>query len=206
MPEPLRVRHRLDQPLPVLDVTPKIADPRVENIAQRVLPQEQCTHDPHALGVLVFGPELTQVRNCVDGFLVFHHIGVKVFKRDIKVTADLHYDLLVLFYERNYGLPIVFGNILRFVLDSLLNGRHFLHNLFLTRLRLILRDSFLLGDPPRLFVVGAGGENNLRHDGLCVKGHDGAILLLLLDDPIEHAIVRLLVLLVRENILDLHLT
>ena len=56
MPETLWVSDRFRKPMPVFYVTPKVADPRVEDIAQRVFPEEQITQNPHAPSIFVVKP------------------------------------------------------------------------------------------------------------------------------------------------------
>lgn len=65
---------------------------------------------------------------------------------------------------------------------------------------LILRNPFLLGDPPGLFVkVGVEGE--LGEDRLGEIGDHGAVLLLFLDDFVEYASV-VIVVIVGEEVLE----
>ncbi len=47
MPEPIGLLDGLQQPIPILDMTTKVTNPRIENITQRILPQKQITQQSH---------------------------------------------------------------------------------------------------------------------------------------------------------------
>ena len=46
----------LHQPIPILDMTCIVTDPRIKNIAQSILSQKQVTQHPHTFGIVVVQP------------------------------------------------------------------------------------------------------------------------------------------------------
>lgn len=48
MPEGLRVADGLTEPMPVFDVAAEVANPRVEDIVEGILAEEEVADDPHA--------------------------------------------------------------------------------------------------------------------------------------------------------------
>ena len=185
MLEGLGVGHCLSQSMPVFDVGPEVADPRVENITKGVFSEEKVADYPHAFCILVVDPQSAQIGYGVDCFLELEHVVEEIVEGHLESIADLLDDSFILFDEGNDGLSIVFGDIFGLVLDRFLYDRYF----FLTSLGLILRDSFLLGDPPRLFVVVTSRKHHLWEYGMGLIRNKRAVSFLLLDELIEHAVV-----------------
>ena len=115
--------------------------------------------------------------------------------------ADLQHYFFVLLYKGYYRLAVIFWDVFCLILQLLL--RHFRPLvLLLFRTPLVLRHSLQLRYRPRLLI-------ELRQDILSewhlAKLHNAGVLLLLLDDAVEHAVVIVHLHVEREDIIDLHL-
>jgi len=62
----IRLLNGLREPVPVFYVTTEIADSWIENVAQRIFPQEQVAQKPHTFSVFVVNPNLSEICNCVN--------------------------------------------------------------------------------------------------------------------------------------------
>lgn len=186
-----RVTDGFAQSVSVLYVASEVADARVKDVVQRVLPQEQVADDAHAACVLVVDPEATQIGDSVDSFLHFQHLQKEVLEGHCGVGANLGHYVLVLLNETDDSLAVVLGDVFRFVFDlllavSLLFFFFFLKFLLLLAV-LVLGDSLLMSDHPGFLVEAIEGE--LGEDGRVAELHHGAVLFLFLDDAVQHAVV-----------------
>lgn len=55
-----------------------VADPRVEDIVQCMLPEEHITDDPHASAYYRVRPESTQVGDGIDDLLFYLHLREEI--------------------------------------------------------------------------------------------------------------------------------
>ena len=102
--------------MPILDVAAEVANPRVEDIVEGVLAEEEVADDAHAPRVFVVHPEPTKVRYRVHGLLYFAHLAVEVFEGHTGVQADIGHHFLVLLDEGDDGLAVIFRDVLRLIL------------------------------------------------------------------------------------------
>jgi hypothetical protein len=181
--------------MPVFYVAAEVADAGVENVTQRVFPEEEVAEDAHASGKLVFQPESAQVCDGVDGLLEFNHVVEEAVEGHSGEVADLLDHVFVLLHEADDGLSIILGDVLGLILEPFVFGlRCFLVG------DLVLRDPGLLGDPPVIFIEIVV-EDELGQDGLGHVGDHGEVLFLFLDQFVQHAAV-LVVVISGENVIE----
>ena len=188
MPEGGGTLYGVPQPMPVLYVAAEVANPGIEDIAQRVLPEEEVAEYARTLGVSIVDPESAQIGDRVDGFFELKHFCVELFEGDADLSADLGDYILVLFHEADDGLAVVFGYILGLVLNPPVVGGGLVVCVLAV---LILRDALLLGNHPGLLVEGVVVDE-VGEDGGGGEVDHGA-LALLPGDLVEHADVVVVV-------------
>lgn len=118
------------------------------------------------------------------------------------MLADLHHYFFVLLYKGYYCLTVIFWDVFCLVLQLLLCHLRTLLLLLLWA-ALVLRHSFELGYGPGFLIEL--GQAILTNRNL-TKLHNARILLLFLDNPIEHAIMIIHLHIKRKDIIDLDLT
>ena len=187
MSERPRVSYGLANTMPVLDMTAEVTNPRIEDIAEGVLAQEEVADDSHTPSVSVLHPQSPQIGYRVDRLLCLSHVLVKLLKGHFRVLADLADHCAVFFDETDDSLPVVLRDVLGLVLHPLLPLPFPLRNHLLLA-ALVLRGAPLLSDHPRLFiemwVVG-----DLREYGGGGVMIDEVFWFLFLDEAVKHAIV-----------------
>lgn len=94
----------------------KSADSGVEDVGQGVFSQKKTGDDSHAFGILIFGPNSSQISDGVDGFLFFFEVFEKKVKIDIQTLRDFLDFGFIFFDERNDCLSIVLRYVFCFVL------------------------------------------------------------------------------------------
>lgn len=194
----------LPQPVSILDMAAKVADAGVEDIVERVFPEEQVADDAHATRVLVVYPQTTQVSYRVYRLLHLRHLADKVRKWDARKGTDRSNHVLIFLDKGDNRLSVVFGDVLCLIFKFFIVELLPVVVVGLGGI-LILGDALELGDDPRFLIEIIGrGIGELREYGVA-KLHDGGILVLLLDDMVQHAVIVVQVLLVREDVLELHL-
>jgi len=200
----MRGADGLPQPVSIFDMAAKVANARVEDIVEGVFPEEQVADDAHRPRILVVYPQTTQVSYRVYRLLHLRHLANEVRKGDTRKGTDRSHHVLVFLDKSDNCLSVVFGDVLCLIFQLLIVQLLPVVVVRLGRI-LVLRDALELRDDPRFLIeIIGGGIGDLREYGVA-KLHDRGILVLLLDDMVQHAVIVLQVLLVRENVLDLHL-
>lgn len=103
------------QPLSVLDVAGVVADTAVEDVLEGIFPQELVAQDPHAPCILEVHPQVTQIRNRINIFLLFRKFGQQLLVLHSICLQNRLEILLLPFNIRDDGLSIVFWDIFSFV-------------------------------------------------------------------------------------------
>ena len=192
----IRTANGIPQPMSILDMAAEVADPGIEDIAQRVFAEEEVAEHPRAFGVLVVDPQSAQVGYRVYGLFELKHLGEEVVEGDVVLLADLFHHSLLLLHEADYGLTVVLGYIFCFVLQFPIVG--FLSPLVLPLLfplvlcPLVLRNAFPLRNHPTPLIEGIV-DNKLGEDGGGIEVDDGTVLLLLFDEAVDQTIVGVVV-------------
>lgn len=201
MSERLRVPNRLRQTVTIFYMTPKVANPGVENIAETVLPKEKIAENAHTLSILVLQPKLTQVSNSVNCLLILQHVRKKIVKRHLCVHAHRLHHFLIPLHETYYRLPVVFRDVFCLILQLFIATRL---PILLLPTPLVLRHSFLLSYPPSFFIE-ITVKDKLRNNWVREERNHGVVLVLLFNDLVEHAIVVSKVIVPGKDVIQLHL-
>lgn len=98
--------------MPVFYVARIIRYSAVEDVLQRVLPQEKVADLTHLQRVLAGQPQLPQVLDCVDIPLAVLELAHNLGVADAAALEQLNDFAFVLFYKSYYSLPIIFRDVL----------------------------------------------------------------------------------------------
>ena len=100
------------QDVPVFDVCAVAANPRVENVLERVLPKKKIAHHPHHAPEFIVGPQPTEICDCVDYFLLVSDHLEEFEGGEIVLAEEMLYFFFVFFDEVHDAFPEVFGDVL----------------------------------------------------------------------------------------------
>ena len=98
-----------------------VADARVEDIVQCVLPEEHVADDAHAPSDLWVRPQSAQVSDRVDDLLLHLHLRQEVVVVDSVFCQQGFHLLVVPLDETDDALAEVLGDVLRLVLEPSLH-------------------------------------------------------------------------------------